>query len=134
MTDIHNLPSDYERRLSDTIGTLCLVGAVVYTRHHRQGHDTGHNMSKRCQTNTKDVATDRHRTQHVERDVRRTQKMLRWTDTGHNMSKRCQTNTKDVATDMRQDTTCRKRCQTNTKDVAMDRHRTQHVERDVRRT
>ena len=76
--------------------------------------DTGHNMSKEMSDEHKECC-DGHEAE-------------------HNMSKRCQMNTKDVATDMRQDTTCRKRCQTNTKDVAMDRHRTQHVERDVRRT
>ena len=141
MTDIHNLPSDYERRLSDTIGTLCLVGAVVYTRHHRQGHDTEHNMSKEmsdehkrcCDGQTQDTTCRRDvrrtqkmlrrtwdRTQHVERDVRRTQKMLRWTDTGHNMSKEMSDEHKECCDGQTQDTTCRKRCQTNTKDVAMD--------------
>ena len=63
------------------------------------GHEAEHNMSKRCQMNTKDVATD------MRQDT--------------TCRKRCQTNTKDVATDMRQNTTCRKRCQMNTKDVAI---------------
>ena len=91
-------------------------------------------MSKRCQMNTKDVAMDRHRTQHVEEMSDEHKRCCDGHETGHNMSKEMSDEHKECCDGHETEHNMSKRCQMNTKDVAMDMRQNTTCRRDVRRT